>query len=200
MYLMPQRARGGRLGILPTPNITAVRRMPALFVARHRYLNGMGVMTPTTATDGTTRPCPAWGCGGPRRIPQYGAAPAASGAVTGTPVPAGFPTNQLFIHIDGSEWIYSAAQSKWISAGTPINVNAAASTAATPASTTPATTTVITAPAPAAAPADSSGYQSILDWFPQSTLISGVPNWAIAIGAGLLIAHMMKPAAAQGRY
>jgi len=207
--------------LMPTP--LAARRRP-------RSLR-LGL---NTAPQPTPRICPAWGCG-PRpivpRTPSW-RTPAPAGASAGTPVPAGFPANQLFINTDGSQWIYSSSQSKWINAGTPTNVSAAQSPAATP--TTPATATgatqidgqgntwtyngstwqlttaasssslpagTVSSVAPtAAAPADASGYSTILDWFTQSTLISGVPNWAMALGAGLLVAHIMKPAAPQGRY
>jgi hypothetical protein len=164
-----------------------------------------------------------------------GAAAPPPSANPGTPVPAGYPTNQFYVNnADGSVWEYSASKGGWINTGTPYNVGAPPSPAATPANPyagTPvppgypdnqpyyaadgsvwqysiATGTFLqTAPAasssggsaafpsgggspasisvtsPAAA---SSGYQAILDWLEQSTLITNVPNWITALGAALI--------------
>jgi hypothetical protein len=52
-------------------------------------------------------------------LPPGGPAPNA-----GTPVPAGYSTNAPFINSDGSQWIYSASQGRWINTGTPYNLSA----------------------------------------------------------------------------
>lgn len=107
-------------------------------------------------------------------------------ATAGTPVPAGFSTNQIFVASNGEQWIYSATQGKWISVGIPYSTGAPGATV----STLPAQATVpAAAPTPAlvtTAPAESS-YQQVLDWLKEETLISGVPNWLIAVGAGVLL-------------
>lgn len=74
--------------------------------------------------------------------------------------------------------------------GNPIySSNPSTSTSALTSSGTPSTAT-----APAAAPAadDTSGYQSILDWLSESTLISGFPNWGIVAAAGLAVVWMQN--------
>jgi hypothetical protein len=86
--------------------------------------------------------CPAWGCGpapitGPFGLPGPGPAqpsaptyaPGSTGGSTatqtaGTPVPPGFSQNEIFVASDGSQWIFSSSQGKWISVGTPYNPNA----------------------------------------------------------------------------
>lgn len=115
----------------------------------------------------------------------------------GTPVPAGYPTSQLFVNTDGSFWQYSPTQSNWVNVGTPYNTGAMATPAAPPPSSSGASTAVpvaTTAPAPvdvSVAPAASS-YQEILDWLQQDTLLSsigfaGIPNWIAAFGGALLL-------------
>lgn len=103
----------------------------------------------------------------------------------GTPVPAGYPPNQFFVAPDGSVWEYSTSSNSWFNTGTPYNTGAASS--APPAanagvSAPPQPVSVTVAPAAA-----ESGYQSILDWLTQETLITSVPNWIVASGVGLLI-------------
>lgn len=81
---------------------------------------------------------------------------------------AGFPTNptngQTYVDSSGNTWTYSSA-SGW-------QETAAASTAA--------------------AATDTSGYQSILDWLSESTLISGFPNWGVAAVVGLGAVWLMN--------
>jgi hypothetical protein len=107
-------------------------------------------------------------------------------ANSGTPVPAGFPTNQIFIAPDGSQWIYSVPQGKWIYTGTPYNVGVTPTVPVTPApsastaGTTPVSVSVT--PTTTAAPV-TSPYQSILDFLTASSLIPGAPNWAVGLGA-----------------
>ena len=152
------------------------------------------------------RICPAWGCGGPPVIPiapiikpptpqpapiippQAPAQTLPPPAVNaGTPVPAGYPTSQFFVAPDGSVWEYSNNSGSWFNTGTPYNTGAtpalitpAAPVSSQPSSATPVSVTV----APAAV---SSGYQTILDWLTQQTLISSVPNWVVGAGVALLV-------------
>lgn len=103
----------------------------------------------------------------------------------GSPVPAGFPTNQLFMAPDGSQWAYSVARGQWINVGTPYDLSVASNPPAASTSPPPPVTSApvsVTVAPPAAGP---SPYQSILDFATQSSLISGVPNWLVALGAGL---------------
>jgi hypothetical protein len=107
-------------------------------------------------------------------------------ATPGSPVPAGFPTNQLFMAPDGSQWAFSVAQGRWLNVGTPYDLSVASNPPPASTSTPPpaaAAPVSVTVAPPAAGP---SPYQSILDFATQSSLISGVPNWIVALGAGLL--------------
>lgn len=114
----------------------------------------------------------------------------------GTPVPAGYPTNQLFVNSDGSFWEWSQSQSKWVNVGTPYSTGASATP---PAPAPPSPTGASTTPAPgAAAPVSvsvpaSSGYQAILDWLEKDSLLASlgfanIPNWVTA-GAGVLLGY-----------
>jgi len=105
----------------------------------------------------------------------------------GTPVPAGYPTNQFFVAPDGSVWEYSQSAGSWFNTGTPYSTGATPSNPSTPtagintASGAPSPVNVTVTPAPV-----SSGYQAILDWLTQSTLVSPVPNWIVAAGVGFV--------------
>ena len=98
-----------------------------------------------------------------------------------SPVPAGYPTNLLYTYSDGSMWQYNAALGGWQEIQGPSSTTTQLSTTGAPAGTT-----VLPAVA-------NSGYQSILDWLSNSTLISGVPNWIIAAGASLAAIKLMHP-------
>ncbi len=125
---------------------------------------------------------------GPYTYTPPGAAPppTPSPSTGGTPVPAGYPVNQFFVAPDGSVWEYSTSSNSWFNTGTPYNTGAASSPAASApvSSSTPPPQPVSVTVAPAAA---ESGYQSILDWLTQETLITSVPNWIVASGVGLVI-------------
>lgn len=125
------------------------------------------VTDPVTGCSHRVPICPP---GGPQTPP----------ALSTSPVPANFPTNQLYVAPDGSFWEYSQAQGQWINTGTPYNVGApvaAPGAATTPA---PAPVTVVT---PAAAPVPTtSAYQSVIDFATQSTLLPPIPNWLVGVG------------------
>lgn len=54
-------------------------------------------------------------------------------------------------------------------------------------STAPAAATTAGAAAPSVSVTSGDSYQSVLSWFTQSNLISGMPNWTILLGALLLL-------------
>lgn len=118
-------------------------------------------------------------------------------ANAGSPVPAGYPTSQIFVNTDGSFWQYSSTLAKWMNVGTPYNTGASATPPAPPPSSSGASSaapTGTTAPAPvnvSIAPAANS-YQEIFDWLQEDTLSSsigfaGIPNWIVAGGGALLL-------------
>jgi hypothetical protein len=119
----------------------------------------------------------------------------------GTPVPAGYPTSQIFVNTDGSFWEYSSALAKWINTGTPYNTGASATPPAPPPTSSGASSAApagTTAPPPVnvSVASASSGYQEIFDWLQQDTLLSsigfaGIPNW-IAAGAGALLLYKVS--------
>jgi hypothetical protein len=109
-------------------------------------------------------------------------------------VPPGFSTNQLFIAADGSQWVFSAAQNRWISTGVPYNVGAGAaagapSAAASAASAAPPTPPIVSTQPP-------SSYQQIFDWLKESTLTSplgvSIPNWIVVVVAGGLLVKLSR--------
>jgi len=113
--------------------------------------------------------------------------PAAAAPTAGTPVPPGYPTNQFFVAPDGSVWEYSQTAGNWFNTGTPYSTGATPSNPSTPtagintASAAPSPVNLTVTPAPI-----SSGYQAILDWLTQTTLVSPVPNWIVAAGVGFV--------------
>jgi hypothetical protein len=137
--------------------------------------------------------------------PSTTASTTASGAVVPySPVPAGYPTNMLYTYTDGSVWQYNASIGGWTEIQAPSTTTSMLTSSGVP------TGTPTTAPYTDSAgnvwtynpttgqwaisvPASSSGYQSILDWLSTSTLISGVPNWIIAAGAGFAAIKLMNP-------
>lgn len=114
---------------------------------------GVGPMRPVTVTNGRVipAPCPAYGCG-PVMPRVYTNTPATTGGgstaaqVAGTPVPAGYDINSVFIASNGSQWEFSSAQGKWIDVGTPYNLGTGAGVTPTPTpSASPTGTTYSTA-------------------------------------------------------
>lgn len=116
----------------------------------------------------------------------------------GTPVPAGFSTNQIFVAPDGSFWQYSPARSQWVNVGTPFNTGAGATPPAPApspngASTAPPVGTTAGAPVSVSVPASNDPYQSVLNWLTNEDSlvgalgIHGIPNWIVVLGSGLLI-------------
>lgn len=69
--------------------------------------------------------------------------------------------------------------------GQPVYAGSAAAAAlqAQAVAATPAAAGAATAPTTT----DTSGYSDVLNWFSESTLISGVPNWMLALGVGLAV-------------
>jgi hypothetical protein len=128
-----------------------------------------------------------------RWIPNPVTPPVASG-----PVPAGFPTNQLFMAPDGSQWAYSTSQRKWMNVGTPYNLGQP------PNPPAPSTSTPITPPAPpvptgaappaAPVPASVSPYDRLISFATESSLIPSVPNWVVGVGVlmGLKVVEGMR--------
>ncbi|HVC00270.1 MAG TPA: hypothetical protein VNJ12_13200 [Candidatus Dormibacteraeota bacterium] len=88
----------------------------------------------------------------------------------GTPVPANYPKTQIYTDSSGNEWIYSTSMNNWVTVGAA----GAGSTAAAPATTASQNIT------------DWSGYQSVLNWLTETNLVSPVPNWIVALGAGVI--------------
>lgn len=120
---------------------------------------------------------------------------------SGSPVPSGFPTNQFYVAPDGSVWEYSVSGNRWFNTGTPYNVNApgGGATAPTPASTTDSTASQPPVSVTVSTPATESGYQSVLDWLTQQTLISGFPNWVLLAGGALAYKMFFASSSAKGR-
>jgi hypothetical protein len=169
---------GGSVGLPPTPRSFCDHAAPP---AGCYY-----VPTPSSAN-----PCDVQLICPPQPVPvgvkPPPSPPTGPDSTAGTPVPTGFPKNQFFVAPDGSVWEYSTVSNSWFNTGTPYSTGATptgggsgASSGASSAAPAPVSVSVA---APAAA---ESGYQSILNWLTQATLISPVPNWVVASGVVLL--------------
>jgi len=119
--------------------------------------------------------------------PAAGAPPASyftsANAATSAITPATVGSSTV-VASDGSVWQYNASTGTW--------AQTEAAGSATPAAN---------APTPAqlsAAAGTTSDYQAVLNWLTESTLISGVPNWVMALGIGIG-AKLLFDHASQGR-
>jgi hypothetical protein len=106
--------------------------------------------------------------------------PTTSTSVATSPVPSGYPTNQTYTDGSGNIWQYNATTGAWGIVGSVYAGGAL--TDVTPA----ATGSTVSVSTGSSVPTESD-YQSILDWLSQSSLIPSVPNWVVALGAGLLL-------------
>lgn len=143
---------------------------------------------PITYNPPVTAPAPS------PTLPPVSALPS-SAANAGTPVPVGYPTNQMFVDPNGGFWEFSSAQNQWVSVGTPYNTGAGGIPPAAPTGSTPSAPTSLTTPTTAPAPvstvnvaAPSGTYQDILNWLEEDTLgatigFSSIPNWIVTAGA-----------------
>src|SRR5207302_1521350 len=138
----PRRRRAfllGRFGLMPLPPYGA-RACPQIA----EWIPPGCTARIVTDPNGCTRRvavCPS----GPQTPPAIAAS---------SPVPANFPTNQIFVAPDGSQWMYSSSQGQWIPIGTPYSVGAPPSSAPAPVPS-PAPVSVTVAPPPVAAAAAS---------------------------------------------
>ena len=107
-------------------------------------------------------------------LPQPPPVTAPSSSVASSPVPSNFPKSGAYTDGNGNIWTWDGKQ--WAISGSV--ATGGAITSASPSS--PVNVTV--------SPANDSGYQTILDWLTQQTLISGVPNWVIG-GAAVLLGY-----------
>jgi hypothetical protein len=90
-----------------------------------------------------------------------------SSANAGTPVPAGYPTSQIFVDPNGGFWEYSTSQNQWINVGTPYNTGA---TALPPSSPSASLCPTVNNPTPPA------GFQ----WQSTANDVNGCPvNWQL---------------------
>jgi hypothetical protein len=187
--------------------------VPAAAAIRYqrRRRVSLGRLSAPIATSGTDyvlwRRFPYPGGRGPKPLPPikvglpvritgpYTLPPATATATAGTPVPVGFPVNQLFMAPDGSQWAYSQSQGAWLNVGTPYNLGQPA--AQPPASTAaPAPSTSVTVSAPTPAP---SSYQSLIDFATSSSLVGFLPNWVLGLGVVVGLKVLESRQAAGGR-
>lgn len=120
----------------------------------------------------------------------YGAGALAATGVS--VVPANWPTNQPYTDASGNVWVYTGTgwQISTYGTGTSPYTTAAAEQAAMSAQAYGGYGAPAAAPATAAAAGG--GYQSILDWLSEETLISGLPNWGILAAAGVVFMMLNK--------
>ena len=136
-------------------------------------------------------------------------------SVAGTPVPPGFPHNNVYVDSSGNQWMYNATTGLWqnataaatSAATTAEQAQAAQIAAATATSPQGAPTPILVssptvspslplpsssygAPAPVSVSVSSptpSTYGDILNFLTESTLISPLPNWVVGAGVVLLV-------------
>lgn len=111
----------------------------------------------------------------------YSASPAT--VTTTSPVPAGFPTSSAYTDPNGNIWTWNG--SAWTISGS----------VQTGGAITPTSAPISVSVAPATT---DSGYQSILDWLTQQTLISSFPNWMV-LAAGAVAYKMFFASPGKGR-
>jgi hypothetical protein len=206
-YLVGSRRSLGRMGIMP------IRPMPPVYVWEPPIKYPPPVspqVLVTSAPDLPVMPGPMPRIPGP--YPDFPGSvypivhpittgplpptPGPSGAAS--PVPAGYPTNQIFVAPNGSFWEYSSSQNQWVNVGTPYNTGAVGIPPAVPSGSTPSGAPT-SAGAPTVAPAPvttvsiapaSSTYADILNWLEQDTLGAtigfSIPNWILVGGAAAL--------------
>lgn len=130
-----------------------------------------------------------------------------AGTYAGTPVPVGFSTSQIYVDLQGNQWMFDPASGTWKNATAAANAAAitseqaqaaqiAAATATSPAGgpapilvTSPTLSPYLPqqgAPGVSVSVSPSGGYSDILNWLSESTLISPIPNWILLAGGGLL--------------
>lgn len=110
-------------------------------------------------------------------------------------MPPGFSTNQLYIAADGSQWVYSATQNRWIYTGVPYDVGAGApATRPTQGTAAGPTTPAIVSTAPSVA----SSYDQVVDWLKQTSLVDSiglgvaVPNWLVVGLGGVVVLKVSR--------
>jgi len=206
MYLLPSgvparpNTKWRGLGILPAMmDRSTIDRYSGAASNFIRYVpNGSGIIPrppivpvvekPTPIVSAPPRPMPRPILDLPQTVKPTGAIVPAANA--GTPVPSGYPVNQFYVATDGSVWEFTGG--KWFNTGTPYSAPGATASASSPAPAPSApdasagSTSAPSAPVNVSVTSDS-GYQTILDWLPQSTLLSFAPNWAV-LGVGALAA------------
>lgn len=103
--------------------------------------------------------------------------PAATGAsyYPGSPVPASWPTSQVFVDSAGNQWYYNAGYGTF----QPMSNLATSSTLSTSSSGALPTGVV------------SSPYSSVLSWLSQADLLPPIPNWGVVAGLGFLALKFM---------
>lgn len=110
---------------------------------------------------------------------QPGSAP----ATATSPVPAGYPTSSAYTDANGNIWTWNGSQ--WAISGS-VQTGGAITPTTPPVSVTVTPTSTDT------------GYQAVLDWLTQQTLISSLPNWLVLAG-GALAYKMFFPSSSSGR-
>ena len=112
---------------------------------------------------------------------QPGAAPAAATS----PVPAGWPTSAPYTDGTGNIWTWNGTA--WVVSGSVGSGGLITSSSpAAPVSVTVSPTSTDT------------GYQAVLDWLTQQTLVSSLPNWLVLAG-GALAYKMFFASSGKGR-
>lgn len=119
--------------------------------------------------------------GTPYQQPGTSTTPAAT-----SPVPAGWPTSAAYTDGVGNIWTWN---------GTAWVVSGSVSSGGLLTSSSPAAPVSVTVTSPSTT---DTGYQAVLDWLTQQTLISSLPNWMVLAG-GALAYKMFFASSGKGR-
>lgn len=152
------------------------------------YQNGQWAITsavPSTAYQyGATPSTYPTYAGYPSGVALQTNGPAGQTAQAGTPVPVGWPTSESYTDSNGNIWTYTTTAG-WQVTGTSASASESAllaeesaAAAATGTSTTSGGTTVTVT--------GDTTWSTITSWLQSSTIISGVPNFFLAAGAGVV--------------
>jgi hypothetical protein len=164
MYLVPPSS-----AYRPRPGFSGMRRHRRMHglgaaaggspgVPASSVIHGIATMGPGTPPVTSAWPVSVGVIRGPLTVQPIGpivytppgeGTPATGASVAGTPVPANYPTSQIYVAPGGTFYEYNPGTNSWVNVGTPYNVGAAApSTSTTPASTA----SVLGTPVPAGYP------------------------------------------------
>lgn len=139
---------------------------------------------PTTAQQRTVTPSTYPIGYGPYGVALSPGGPSAVTGQAGTPVPVGYPTNEPYTDSNGNTWTYSTTAGWQITSTSSSQAallaeeQSAAAAAATGTTTAAGTTSVSVS--------SGTSWSDLTTWLQESTIISGLPNFFLVAGVGVV--------------